>query len=106
MFDMAAKSYGMSRYYYVYVLSSETRELYVGITNNLDRRLAEHRASYNPHSYSSRHATNRLVYFEVTSDPGSAIRREKRLKRLSRQRKLRLIEKVNPEWKDLSQGGA
>ncbi len=71
MFDMAAKSYGMSRYYYVYVLSSETRELYVGITNNLDRRLAEHRASYNPHSYSSRHATNRLVYFEVTSDPGS-----------------------------------
>lgn len=52
---------------------------------------------YNPESYSSRHATTRLVYFEHTSDPLSAIRREKRLKRLSRQRKLRLIEEMNPD---------
>lgn len=93
----------MSRTYYVYILSSETRQLYVGVTNDLLRRLAEHRMGYNPESYSSRHATTRLVYFEHTSDPLSAIRREKRLKRLSRQRKLRLIEEMNPEWKDLSE---
>ena len=93
----------MQRTYYVYILSSETRELYIGVTNNLDRRLAEHRTSYDPGSYSSVHRTTRLVYFEMTLDPRAAIQREKRLKRLSRRRKLELIEKQNPEWKDLAE---
>jgi putative endonuclease len=93
----------MHRTYYLYILSSDTRALYVGVTNNLQRRLAEHRESYDPESYSSRHATNRLVYFEMTVDVRSAIRREKRLKRLSRQRKLLLIEKDNPGWADLAE---
>jgi putative endonuclease len=92
----------MSRYYYVYVLASEKRELYIGVTHDLERRLAEHRNSWDPDSYSSRHQTTRLIYYEMTTDVLSAIRREKRLKRLSRQRKLRLIEKVNPEWRDLA----
>jgi putative endonuclease len=96
----------MGRTFFVYILASETRELYIGVTNDLTRRVAEHRAGLNPDSYSSRHRTSRLVYFEMTSDVLSAIQREKRLKRLSRQRKLRLIEKLNPEWRDLADIGA
>jgi putative endonuclease len=79
----------MARTYFVYILASESRELYIGVTNDLNRRIAEHRTGWNPESYSSRHCTTRLVYFEMTTDVLSAIRREKRLKRLSRQRKLR-----------------
>jgi putative endonuclease len=92
----------MTRSYFVYILSSESRELYIGVTNNLERRVREHCFSLDPHSYSSRHQTIRLVYYEITTNVISAIRREKRLKRLSRQRKLRLIEKMNPEWQDLA----
>jgi len=92
----------MARDYFVYMLASETRELYVGVTNNLERRLAEHRSGYDPGSYSLRHGMTQLVYFEMTTDVSAAIRREKRLKRLSRVRKLRLIEKMNPDWLDLA----
>lgn len=92
----------MARTYFVYILASESRELYIGVTNDLERRLAEHRGGQNPDSYASRHMTSRLVYFEMTPDVLSAIRREKRLKRLSRQRKLRLIEKTNPDWRELA----
>jgi putative endonuclease len=82
----------MNRTYFVYILASERRELYIGVTNDLSRRVAEHRIRLNPESYSCRHHIARLVYFEMTMDVLSAIRREKRLKRLSRQRKLRLID--------------
>ena len=92
----------MSHTYFVYILASESRELYVGITNNLERRLAQHRIGWDPDSYSSRHETTRLVYYEITSDVTCAIRREKRLKRLSRMRKLRMIERANPDWRDLA----
>jgi putative endonuclease len=92
----------MARTYYVYMLASETRELYIGVTNDLERRLHEHRSCRDPESYSSRHRTTRLVYYGMTTNVVSAIRREKRLKRLSRQRKLRLIEQANPEWRDLA----
>jgi putative endonuclease len=93
---------GMLRTYFVYILASDTRELYIGVTSDLERRLAEHRQHWDVSSYSSRHHTSRLVYFESTSDPSAAIRREKRLKRLSRQRKLRLVERENPNWRDLA----
>jgi putative endonuclease len=96
----------MARTFFVYIVASATRELYIGVTNDLTRRVAEHRGGLNPDSYSSRHRTSRLVYFEMTSDVLSAIQREKRLKRLSRQRKLRLIEKLNPEWRDLADIGS
>jgi putative endonuclease len=92
----------MARTFFVYILASDTRELYIGVTNDLTRRVAEQRAGLNPDGYSARHGTGRLVYFEMTSDVLSAIHREKRLKRLSRRRKLRLIEKSNPEWRDLA----
>ena len=91
----------MARTFFVYIRASPTRELYIGVTNDLTRRV-EHGAGLNPDSYSSRHGTSRLVYFEMTSDSLSAIHRESRLKRLSRQRKLRLIENMNPEWRDLA----
>jgi putative endonuclease len=91
----------MSRTYFVYILASESRELYVGVTNNLDRRIAEHRSSIDPDSYTSRHRITRLVHYEMTVDVAAAIRREKRIKRLSRQRKIRLIERTNPQWRDL-----
>ena len=94
----------MSKTYFVYILARESRELYVGVTNSLERRLAEHRHGWDNASYSSRHATNVLVYFEMTPDVTSAIRREKRLKRLSRVRKINLIEKANPDWRDLAGG--
>ena len=91
----------MARTFLIYILASDTRELYVGVTSDLQRRLGEHRAGYDPKSYCARHGTTRLLYYEMTSNASSAIRREKRLKRLSRVRKLRLIEEMNPEWREL-----
>jgi putative endonuclease len=95
--------FGMSRNYYVYILASETRELYIGVTNNLERRLAEHRSGYSSKSYSLLHGTRRLVHFESTPNVLAAIQREKQLKRWNRQRKLALIECRNPEWRDLAE---
>jgi putative endonuclease len=92
----------MHRSYFVYILASETRELYIGVTNDLLRRMWEHRTAQELHSYSCRHGTDRLVYFEMTTDVRSAIKREKQLKRFPRQKKLQLIEAQNPEWRDLA----
>lgn len=94
----------MPAVYYVYILASEAHELYIGVTNDLVRRLAEHCSDQDPESYSSRHATKRLVHFETTTDVLSALRREKQLKRWRRLRKLQLIEQENPAWRDLSEG--
>lgn len=92
----------MHELYFVYILASDTHELYVGITNDLARRLSEHESGQDPQSYSHRHRTTRLVYFEMTTDVRSAIKREKQLKRFPRQRKLDLIESLNPDWRDLT----
>lgn len=92
----------MDRHYFVYILASDTHELYVGITNDLARRLAEHGSGQDPQSYSHRHRTNRLVYLEMTTDVRSAIHREKQLKRFPRQKKLQMIESMNPDWRDLA----
>jgi len=86
----------------VYILASDTHELYIGITNDLVRRLWEHRNGQDPHGYSHRHGTSQLVYFEMTTNVRSAIQREKQLKRFPRQRKLQLIESINPDWRDLA----
>ena len=88
--------------YFVYILASDRHELYIGITNDLARRLWEHGSGHDPHSYSHRHGTTRLVYYEMTTDVRSAIQREKQLKRFPRQRKLQLIESMNPDWRDLA----
>jgi len=95
----------MSRTYYVYILASKSRALYVGVTNNLDRRLAEHRAGLCK-GYAFEHGITHLVHFEVTSNVRAAIAREKQIKSWRRAKRLALIEQENPEWKDLWAGPA
>ncbi|NBC33663.1 MAG: GIY-YIG nuclease family protein [Alphaproteobacteria bacterium] len=87
--------------YFVYILASQRNgTLYVGVTGNLARRVWEHRAGVIA-GFTKRHKVHRLVYYELFADPISAITREKHLKKWNRAWKLRLIEKDNPDWKDL-----
>jgi len=87
--------------YYVYILCSERNgTLYVGITNNLLRRVKEHKDKI-ADGFTRKYNVNRLVYFEIHEDVYEAIRREKQLKKWNRRWKLELIEKGNPEWVDL-----
>ncbi|MFL5403790.1 MAG: GIY-YIG nuclease family protein [Gemmatimonadales bacterium] len=88
----------------MYILASDSRELYVGVTGNLVKRVAQHRAHLKPDGYSAEHDTRHLVYCEPTEDAVAAIRREKQIKGWARQRKLELIETLNPDWKDLAEG--
>ena len=81
----------MARTYYVYILASQSRELYVGVTNDVYKRLSQHRSGRDPNSYAARHQTFRLVYCESTHDVLSAIRREKQIKSWSRRKRLELI---------------
>ena len=89
------------RQYYVYVLASRSRVLYVGVTNDLQRRLFEHKSKLVP-GFTSEYEVDRLVFFESTPDALSAIRREKQIKGWRRSKKITLIESVNPDWEDLS----
>jgi putative endonuclease len=92
---------GMARQYFVYILSSASRELYIGVTNDPARRLAEHRSGIHHDGYAHGHGAVQLVYIESADDVRDAIRREKQLKRWKRMRKIELIEKLNPDWRDL-----
>ena len=87
--------------YYVYILASISRALYVGVTNDLARRVYEHKEGV-VKGHTSRYRINRLVYFEQTNDVHAAIAREKQIKGWVRKRKVALIESANPGWKDLS----
>ncbi len=90
------------RSYYVYILSSRfDTVLYVGVTNNLIRRVIEHRTGKYSDSFSNRYRVYKLVYFEVTNDPYVAISREKEVKGWTRDRKNSLINSTNPDWEDL-----
>jgi putative endonuclease len=91
----------MAHNYYVYILASHSRRLYVGVTGNLARRLHEHRRQRLP-AFTARYRIDRLVYFEHTHDVHAAISREKEIKRWNRVRKLDLVETVNPAWEDLA----
>lgn len=88
------------RTYWVYILASRRRVLYVGMTSNLARRVWEHRTRYRP-GFTARYNVDRLVYFEDTGDVTSAIARERELKGWRRARKIALIESQNPAWHDL-----
>ena len=94
----------MAREYYVYILASDSRELYVGVTSNLARRVFQHRTAVDPRAFTAHHETKRLVYCETTSNVHAAIRREKQIKGWTRRRKLELIEALNPDWNDLAEG--
>ena len=90
--------------FYVYILASRIGgTLYIGVTNDLIRRVAEHRLKL-VKSFTKKYEVDRLVYFEQFDDAESAIRREKRLKKWNRAWKIRLIEEHNPNWDDLYPG--
>lgn len=88
--------------YYVYILTNKTNSvLYVGVTNNLERRLFEHRNKL-VEGFTKKYNVNKLVYYEVTTDINVALNREKAIKNLLRRKKEEIINANNPEWKDLS----
>jgi putative endonuclease len=90
------------RAYFVYVMSSLSRTLYTGVTNDLERRVAEHKER-KPGSFTARYNVTRLVYFEHFDDIREAIARENRIKRMLRTQKIALIESMNPQWLNLSE---
>ncbi len=91
----------MRHAHYVYILASRTRHLYVGVTNDLLRRLAQHR-SRPPTRYTGRYAITRLVHAEVYGYVWDALRREKQIKGWTRAKKIALVESGNPSWEDLT----
>jgi putative endonuclease len=90
------------RQLYVYILSSRSRTLYVGVTNNLRRRMTEHRSKKS--KFSARYRIHRLVYYEQLGPPIAAIAREKQIKRWTRKKRIELIQSMNPAWNDLAEG--
>lgn len=88
--------------YYVYILTNKSnRVLYIGVTNNLPRRVYEHKEGL-IEGFTSKYNVNKLVYYENTVDIKVAIEREKTLKKWARKKKEWLIEQYNPDWRDLS----
>ena len=87
--------------YAVYILASRSRVLYIGVTNDLERRMIEHKEG-RLDGFTDKYNVDRLVYFEQTPDVRSAIAYEKQLKGWRREKKLALIGAANPTWKDLS----
>jgi len=89
------------REYSVYIMSNASKTLYVGMTNNLIRRVAEHKAGKIP-GFTRKYNIQKLVYFESDSNVNEVIYREKEIKKWRRKKKIALIESINPDWKDLS----
>jgi putative endonuclease len=85
----------------VYIMTNYAHTLYTGVTNDLERRVYEHKNKMVP-GFTSRYGLNSLVYFDATENVESAILREKQIKGWLRKKKVALIESMNPEWKDLS----
>ena len=87
--------------YYVYILTkARNSTFYVGITSDLPKRIWEHKNEI-ADGFTKKYGIKTLVYYEVFDDPENAIRREKRLKKWNRAWKMRLIEEMNPDWRDL-----
>ena len=82
-------------------MANETRTIYVGVTNNLERRVYEHKTKLVP-DFTERYGLDSLVFYEVTGSVMAAITREKELRGWLRARKVALVSAMNPEWKDLS----
>jgi len=93
------------KHYYVYIATNKRNTvLYTGVTNDLLKRESQHKEKLDKKSFTAKYNVNKLVYFEETGDVYVAISREKKIKNLLRKKKIDLIEKVNPEWKDLVEG--
>jgi putative endonuclease len=87
--------------YYVYIMTNESNTLYIGVTNDLTKRVFEHKNKLLP-GFTAKYNITRLVYFEETNDVQTAIAREKQIKGWLRKKKFALISSVNPKWEDLS----
>ena len=92
----------MSKEYYVHIMTNKSRTLYTGVTNDLMRRVYEHKNKL-VKGFTSRYNIQYLVYYESTSSIYSALEREKQIKSWLRAKKIALIDSMNPEWKDLSE---
>jgi putative endonuclease len=90
------------RCYFVYITTNERRTvLYTGVTNNLLNREDQHKQKINKNSFTAKYNANKVVYYEMFADIGEAIFKEKQIKGGSRQKKIDLIENMNPNWHDL-----
>ena len=89
------------RDYYVYIMTNNSGTLYTGVTNDLERRTAEHK-EHLLRGFTDRYKINRLLYYEVFQDVSAAIAREKQIKAWRRSKKLDLVVSLNPKWKDLA----
>lgn len=89
------------KHFYVYIMSSASGSLYTGMTNDLERRVYEHKQKLMP-GFTASYNVTRLVYIETCDSPLDAIEREKQIKGWRRKKKLALIEQQNPRWLDLS----
>ena len=89
--------------YYVYIMTNTTGTLYTGVTNDLRRRVQEHKQGLSE-GFTKTYRITRLAYFETTGDIQTALAREKQIKKWRRSKKLALIKAVNPTWRDLSEG--
>ena len=98
---IAMPTIATDRHYHVYILSSRSRAIYIGVTSDLARRMESHRSGHIA-GHTRRYRINRLVYFEETTDITAAIAREKQLKGWRRSKKVQLIESSNPTWEDLA----
>jgi len=87
--------------YYVYILASSTGTLYVGLTDNLKKRMTEHKLGL-VDGFTKKYRVNRLMYYEVFHDSEDAVDREKQIKKYRREKKIALFAKTNPRWKDIS----
>ncbi len=94
----------MSRQFYVYIMTNQAdRVLYTGVTNDLKKRVWQHRNGIGS-EFTKRYKLHKLVYYEIAEEPYAAITREKQIKAGSRQKKLDMINGFNPEWRDLYNG--
>ena len=91
--------------YYVYIMTNKNNTvLYTGVTNDLVRRIEEHKTHSSPTSFTAKYNVHKLVYYETTNEAQVAIEREKQIKAGSRAKKIALVESINPNWQDISQG--
>ena len=86
---------------YVYIMASRSGTLYIGVTSDIKRRVYEHRQHLIP-GFTDKYNVDRLLYVERIDDPASALNREKQIKKWRREKKVMLIDSLNPEWNDLS----
>jgi putative endonuclease len=91
----------MDKQYFVYILTNKRHTvLYTGVTNDLQKRIYQHREKLTP-GFTARYNVNKLVFYEVADNPSAAIAREKQIKASSRKKKMQLVDSMNPKWLDL-----